>query len=157
SDEGRVFARLREKVGDEKLARMIEKHETDEVRHAALFNERLRANGFDPGPVPDHLRLLDRLDRKLNVFARPIENDRDVMEAYLLLQVIEERALTQFAVMIDAFREVDPETAEVFEQVACDEERHLRYCHAISRRYAPSEAVLNETLARFRQTEAECF
>jgi rubrerythrin len=157
SDEGRVFSKLREKVDDEKLARMIEKHEADEVRHAALFNERLRANGFEPEPVPEHLKLLERLDRKLGVFSRPIEDERDVMEAYLLLQVIEERALHQFAIMIAAFRPVDPETARVFEEVARDEDRHLRYCHAISRRYAPSEAVRIATLARFRVAEAEAF
>ena len=45
----------------------------------------------------------------------------------------------------------------MFEEVARDEDRHLRYCHAISRRYAETEAVRIATLARFRVAEAEAF
>lgn len=162
SDEGRVFARIRAQVDDPALARMIAKHEADEVRHAEMFGARLRATGIDPGPVPQNVRLLDRLDRKLGergvgFFDRPIVDGRSIMEAYLVLQVIEERALHQFGVLERAFAEVDPETAVVFRAVARDEERHLRYCHAISRRYAPTEALRLATLARFRLAEAEAF
>ena len=84
-------------------------------------------------------------------------SDRDIMEAYLLLLVIEERALEQFGQFIPAFDLVDRETADTFRGIRKDEERHLRYCHAISRRYAPSEAVWKETLARFRKLEAKAF
>ena len=67
-------------------------------------------------PVPDELKLMDRIDRKLGGFwDRPINDDRGVMEAYSLLQVIEERALHRVVglVLEDLQgREADPETGE---------------------------------------------
>jgi hypothetical protein len=33
----------------------------------------------------------------------------------------------------------------------------LKYCHAIARRYAPSDAVQQSTLDELRQLEARCF
>ena len=88
--------------------------------------------------MPNELKLIDRLDRAVGgFFAQPIRDRRDVMQAYLMLQVIEERALTQFALFEVAFRGSDDETADVIAGIARDEERHLKYCHAIARRYAP--------------------
>lgn len=158
SGESEIFDRALSRVEDPELARMIEKHRADEIRHAELFRECLARTGVDPGPVPSHLRMMDRLDRALGGFlSRPIVDGRGVMEAYLLLQVVEERALHQFAMLTLAFERVDPQTAAVFRAVDRDEQRHLRYCHAIARKYAPSTAVHDETLARFRRLEAECF
>ena len=158
SGESEFFARTLSQVDDPAFQKMIRKHESDEIRHAAIFTERLRAQGVDPGPVPDELKLIDRLDRMLGgFFERPIEGDRGVMEAYTLLQVVEERAVTQFAIMERAFREVDPATADVFVAVSKDEERHLKYCQAISRRYAVNEPQRLMTLARFRRVEAEAY
>jgi rubrerythrin len=145
-------------VEDPALQKMIKKHEEDEVRHAQLFRARLAAQNATPLEVPSELRLIDRLDRRLGgFFDRPIDGGRGVMEAYTLLQVVEERALTQFTVMERAFREVDPETADVFVEVAKDEERHLKYCQAIAKRYAPSEAERQWLLAGFRLIEAETY
>jgi hypothetical protein len=79
------------------------------------------------------------------------------MEAYALLQVSEERAVTQFAILSPMFRRLDPESADVLAQVASDEQRHLKYCRAISRRYAASDAELRATLRRFRDVEARVF
>src|SRR4029078_6840019 len=114
--------------------------------------------GIAPSPVPANLRLLDRIDALSgDVMHQPVEGPRDVMVAYLILLVIEERALNQFAQFIPAFDRVDPETAEVFRQVARDEERHLRYCHAISPTYAKSQAMSEENLHHFRRIEAQAF
>jgi rubrerythrin len=158
SSEGDFFERTLRHVEDPALQKMIEKHQADEVRHAALFSARKVAQGVDPGTIPDELRFIDRLDRNLGgFFQRPIESGRDVMEVYTLLQAIEERAVTQFAVMEKGFREVDPDTADVFAEVSKDEERHLKYCQAIARRYARSEAERLYTLARFRRAEAESY
>ena len=88
---------------------------------------------------------------------RPISCDRDIMDAYLLLLVIEERALEQFGQFIVAFDAVDRETADTFRSIERDEQRHLRYCHAISRRYAPNDIVWAETLTKFRKLEAQAF
>jgi hypothetical protein len=159
SGEAQVFEQALARVDDPQLARMIEKHQADEVRHAALFRGCIERTGVDPGPVPSHLRVMDRIDRALGGFlARPIADARGVMEAYVLLQVVEERALDQFELLEQGFRAAgDTASADTFALVARDEERHLRYCHAISRRYAPSDAVRRDTLARYRRIEARAF
>lgn len=79
------------------------------------------------------------------------------MNTYLLLQVIEERAVTRFPLFEAAFRPVDRETADTFAAVARDEERHLKYCHAIARRYAPDARTHATTLAHYRRAEASVF
>ena len=158
SGEAQIFDQALARVDDPHLARMIEKHRGDEIRHAELFRARLADTGVDPGPVPENLKMMDRLDRKLGGFlGKPITDSRGVMEAYVVLQVVEERALHQFALIAQAFEATDPQTSRVFEEVGRDEERHLKYCHAISRRYAPDEATRVATLREYRQIEAECF
>jgi hypothetical protein len=80
------------------------------------------------------------------------------MRAYAFLQVIEERAAVQFPLFAEAFRRAgDPATAEVFETVLKDELRHLLYCQAISRRYAPDAVTLQALLAHYRAVEARAF
>lgn len=158
SGEARIFEQALARVDDPDLARMIRKHQADEIRHAEIFFERVDATGLPRTAVPEGLRMLEKLDAALgNPLGRPITTREGVMDAYLLLQVIEERAITQFATFIDGFRRHDPKTAEVFELVQKDEERHLRYCHAVSRRYAPDEATRTATLSKLRRVEAEVF
>src|SRR5689334_21272422 len=62
SDEGAIFERLLEHVEDEKLRQMIAKHHDDEKRHGDLLRAQLRRTGIDPGPVPEHLRILSRIN-----------------------------------------------------------------------------------------------
>lgn len=156
--ENGFFDRVLSHVDDPALQKMIAKHRDDELRHEQLFLAARDKTGIDPGPVPDELKLIDRLDRAVgNFFAQPIRDRRGVMEAYLMLQVVEERALTQFALIERAFRRVDPDTADVIAGIARDEERHLKYCHAIARRYAPSPEAQRDTLAELRRIEARCF
>jgi rubrerythrin len=158
SGENRLFDRLADRVNDPDLHRLIQRHQADELRHARLFEACAERTGVPLRPVPENLRIIDRLDVRLGgVFERPIVSDLEVMEAYLLLQVLEERAVTQFPLFEQAFAGIDPETAAVFAEVARDEARHLKYCHAISRRYAPDEALRVATLRRFREAEAEAF
>jgi len=157
--ENKVFEHVLEHVDDPALRRMIEKHQADEIRHEQMFRACLERTGVDPGPVPAHLKLIDRLDRAVGgFFAVPIDGPRGVMEAYVMLQVVEERAVSQFKIFEQAFRDAgDHETADTFVAVAKDEERHLKYCHAISKRYAPDEATRLETLDQYRRLEAQCF
>jgi rubrerythrin len=158
SDEGAVFDRLLAHVDDEELRRLVKRHQEDEIRHAAMFRECLARTGVPEPTVPDHLKLLKRIDRLLGgVMDEPIESREDVMRAYLLLQVIEERATTQFPIHVKAYKKVDPKTAAVVEQIAKDEERHLKYCRAIARRYAPSEDAMREELRRLREVEGRAF
>jgi hypothetical protein len=112
----------------------------------------------EPEPVPRELRIIDRIDRHANGFAAAFVQGRTgVMEAYLLLQVIEERGVRQFPRIADAMRPFDPESAAVIDRITRDEERHVRYAKAISRRYAPDAATLERTLARLRTAEAKAF
>jgi len=159
NDEGAVFEALVERAkDDETLHKLVTRHAADELRHAELLSARALATGLPRPKVPDSLKILHRLDEALGgFFSRPLTSDEDVMRAYLLLQVIEERAVTQFPLFKEALRELDPESAEVFAQIEVDEERHLKYCQAVARRYAPSEAVHDETLQHFRQVEAKVF
>jgi rubrerythrin len=156
--ENGFFEHILAHVDDPSLQKMITKHRDDELRHEQLFLAARDKTGIDPGPVPNELKLIDRLDRAVGgFFAQPVRDRRDVMQAYLMLQVIEERALTQFSLFELAFRGIDDETAEVVAGIARDEERHLKYCHAIARRYAPNAAVQESTLTELRQLEARCF
>jgi hypothetical protein len=118
----------------------------------------MRNVGVTPPAVPDRLRFILRLDRALAGFAeRFVAGELGVMEAYLLLQVIEERAVVQYPAIAAALRRVDRDAAQVVETVIADERRHVRYARAISRRYAPDVATLTRTLARFRRAEALAF
>jgi rubrerythrin len=156
--ESQIFERLLSKVDDPKLKQLIEKHQADEVRHAELYTRAAERQGVAKKPAPDHLKIIDRLDRAVGGFlSKPIETDRDVMEAYVMLQVIEERGITQFKLLEQAFRPYDPQSADVIAEIAGDEERHLKYCLAISRRYAPDEATRLTTLVKYRELEAKCF
>lgn len=158
SDEGQIFDLLLERVDDAKLHKMIEIHRDDEKRHAVMFFDALRRNGFEPTPVLPELSLLDRLDAALGGFFDTFtQKDNPVMEAYLLLQVIEERAVTQFAQMRPHFAKYDPRTATMLDEIGKDEERHLKYCVAISRQYAPDQLTVARTLKKFRTVEAEVF
>ncbi|HWE28308.1 MAG TPA: ferritin-like domain-containing protein [Polyangia bacterium] len=156
--ENGFFEHILAHVDDPALQKMIGKHRDDELRHEQLFLGARDKTGIDVGPVPNHLKLIDRLDRAVGgFFAQPIRERRDIMQAYLMLQVIEERALTQFALLEVAFRDVDPATADIIAEIARDEDRHLKYCHAIARRYAPDERTERETVRELRQLEARAF
>ena len=158
SDEGRFFDLLLARVDDPELHRMIGRHQADETRHAELFAGCAERTGAPRPAIPAELKLLDRLDRALGGFFESFEADRrSVMEAYIMLQVVEERAVTQFAALEPAFRRRDPHAADVIRSVAADEERHLKYCRAISRRYAPDEATHAAELRRVRDVESRVF
>ena len=160
SDEGELFRRLLSYVEDEELARMIRRHEADEKEHAGLFRACVARQGFTPPAVPEHLKLLHRIDHALGRTsgeAPEIASREDVMRTYLVLQVIEERATNQFRLFERIFRRYDDASADVFARVIKDEERHLRYCHAIARRYASDLATQARVLAELRTIEARCF
>ena len=156
--ENGFFEHILSHVDDPALEKLITKHRDDELRHEQLFLAARDKTGLDPGPVPNELKLIDRLDRAVGgFFAQPIRERRDIMQAYLMLQVIEERALTQFALFEVAFRDVGGLGIDVIAEIARDEERHLKYCHAIAKRYAPDARTEKETVRELRQLEARAF
>ncbi|MBS2024096.1 MAG: ferritin-like domain-containing protein [Deltaproteobacteria bacterium] len=154
--ESRIFDQALGGVDDANLKRMITRHRDDELRHERLFRERLAATGVTDLPDLRDLQVVDRIDAALGGFLeKPITDARGVMEAYCLLQVLEERAVMQFPIFAKAFATIDPATTRVFEEVLEDERRHLLYCVAVSRRYAPSEEAREACLNRLRAIEAE--
>lgn len=158
SEEGRVFDILEARVDDPELKKMIRIHQADERRHGQRFRECVARTGIDPGPVRPELRLFNRLEAHLgDSIDWEVKDPKGVMEMYLLLQVIEERAITQFRILMPLFQAVDPQTGAVFAEVARDEERHLKYCRAISKRYAPDELTRAQTLRRLRAVEAKAY
>jgi rubrerythrin len=158
TDEGRFFDELEKRVDDDELRRMIQRHKSDEARHARMFADAADRVGGAISPLPEELMLLPRLDRALGGFFDRMSDERlSVMEAYLLLQVIEERATAQFEILEPIMRRHDPAAADILREITADEERHLKYCRAIARRYAPDDATLERTLHRYRDIEAKVF
>jgi rubrerythrin len=157
SGESAIFANALGQVDDPELQRVIRRHRDDELRHERLFRERLAAQNAKY-ELPEHLRLVPRVDQEAGgVIDRPIRDARGVLEAYSLLQALEERAVFSFAMFIAAMEPHDPQTARVIGEILEDEKRHLKYCAAVSKKYARSEAEREEVLARMRAAEARAF
>ena len=158
SDEGQIFEEILSLIDDPKVHKLVKIHQEDEERHAALFLDAAKRIGVPLQEVPEHLKLLAKLDVALGGFFEQFkEGKRGLMDIYLLLQVIEERATTQFRQMEPEMRKVDPAAADMLLGIAEDEVRHLKYCRAISKQYAPSPEVLEATLSEFREVEARVF
>src|SRR3954470_15027705 len=139
SGESAIFTNLIAHCDDPELNRVIHKHREDELRHEQLFRARLAAQDA-PYELPETLRLVKRIDRKAGgVIDKPIRTDRDVLEAYAFLQALEERAVFSFGLFITAMKPFDPVSADVFNEILQDEKRHLKYCVAVSKKYAKSE------------------
>jgi rubrerythrin len=162
--EKKIFDVLLEKVDDPELARMVKKHSEDEVRHAALYTACAARQNVTLPTVPADLRVIDAVDEHIGrvrggvrFFDEKVHDAKYVMEGYLFLQVLEERAVQQFTVLADALRPFDAQSADVVVEIEADERRHLRYCYAVSKRYAPNDLVLADTLAKFRRAEAQAY
>lgn len=157
SGELAIFERLAALADDADVQRLIRRHAADEVDHGARFNARIAELGVPRPTLPDSLNLALGLDRRLGVLTGPLETREDVMRAYCFLQVLEERVVWQFPLFVEVLTPVDPVTAQLFADIAKDEVRHLQYCEAISKRFAPSDEVRTATLAHFRAVEADAF
>lgn len=157
TDEGEIFNQLRTRVEDHELARLVKWHADDEERHAKVYLAAADRQGVPRPEIPENVQVLPMLNARIGVFGRPLERREDVMDAYLVLQVIEERAIEQFAILEPILRRYDVRTADEMVEIGKDETRHLRYCHAITRRYAPSEARRIARLHEFRVAEASAF
>ncbi len=153
-----VFEHILSCLDDDEVTRLVRVHQADEARHEQMFLRRMEAQGVAPLVTPQETDLLARLDEHTGFHSRPVRDRQGVYQAYLLLQVIEERALNQFARMQRAFAAAgDHETVAVFQEVSVDEERHVKYCQAITKRYALSEPARLEGLEMMRRLEAVAF
>jgi hypothetical protein len=154
ADEIGVFDQLVARIDDPQLNKLAFKHRADEERHAALFKACVARQGVDVASLPVAPSVIAFIDEELRGFgAKFVAGKRSVMEAYVLLQVIEERGVAQYPWFAAALERYDPASASVVWQVARDEENHVRYAKAISRRYARSSYALDATLQEFRAAE----
>jgi len=158
-DEG-AFDRLLERVDAPDLHRMIEIHATDERRHARLLRTCVERLGFPLEPVPEELRYIERIRRLAGAGTTDTLFAADplgIMNLFAMLRVVEERGVRQFPMVAEAMRAVDPESASVVTDIVRDEQRHVRYADAISRRYAPDPSTLAQALELCRALEARAF
>src|SRR5690242_20675136 len=101
-DEGMVFETLLSRVDDAELKKMVKVHHEDEKRHNTMLLECVARNGGAPGPIPPELRVAHRVDAELGGFADQFTGGRrGVMEAYVLLLVLEERAVAHLPQAVD--------------------------------------------------------
>jgi hypothetical protein len=153
-----IFEHILDVIDDAEVKKLVRVHKEDEERHEQLFFDRMRATGAEAMNLPKSSHLLRRLDAHTGFFSRPITDRAGVVEAYMLLLVIEERATRQFARWEAAFRRRgDHATADVIRDIGKDEERHLKYCEAITKRYSDDEATRQARLAHYRALEQQCF
>ncbi|MBK6578365.1 MAG: ferritin-like domain-containing protein [Sandaracinaceae bacterium] len=166
-DESGVFDALATRADDEELQKLVRLHQEDERVHAQLYRDCLTRIGLRFVTVPDELMIIRRIGRAAGgVFAEgvesgtsePLRTRADVMNTYALLLAIEQRGVQQFPVIGAEFRRLgDHETADVFDRVAKDEARHVRYCKAIGRRYAEDDAQWAHAVETFARIEDRAF
>jgi len=159
--EQKLFDVLLQRLDDPELHRMVKKHRDDEIRHAEMYAACAARQGARLPEVPASLRVIETIDRRLtevrggvSFFDEKVHDDRWIVDGYLFLQVLEERAVEQFGTLASSLRPFDPRSAAIVGEVAADERRHLLYCHAVTKKYAPDARSLATRLEAFRRAEA---
>ena len=152
-----AFEAMAGAVSDPQLQKVIRRHAADEARHAGLLEALAMKEGVPRIRVPRACNPMDDLEQATGVLRAPMRSGEDVLRAYVLLQVIEERAVTQYPLYIEALRGLDDDAAAVLEKIQADELNHLRYCKAVTGRLAPSPAALAKTLKHYRAVGAWAF
>jgi hypothetical protein len=166
-DEAGVFDQLRSRCDDPELAKLVSRHQADELRHAGMYRACLERNGLDASPIPDELMIIRQVGREAGgAFREGIETgssdgiatDLDVMNTYALLLVIEERGVQQFPLIGAEFRRIgDHVTADTFDRVTADEVWHTKYCQKIGRRFAPDDETWERAVDHYRGVEQRAF
>lgn len=166
-DESGVFDALATRADDDELQKLVRVHQEDERVHAQLYRDCLTRTGLEYVTVPDELMIIRRIGREAGgVFAEgiasgnsePLRTRADVMNTYALRLAIEQRGVQQFPLIGAEFRHLgDHQTADVFDRVTKDEARHVRYCKAIGRRYAESDAQWQQAVETFARIEDRAF
>jgi hypothetical protein len=155
--ENGFFENVLAKVDDAGLRQIIRKHKEDELRHEQMFLACAERAGVPAQPIPAEVKYVERIFDEVGFYQQPLDTAEDLMGAYLLLQAIEERSVVQFKLFEKVFAEIDPLTAATFAAISKDEERHIKYCHAVAKKYAPDAATHDRKLAEMRELEARAF
>jgi hypothetical protein len=155
-DETGIFDQLADAVDVPELAHIVRVHRDDEVRHAGLYRECLRRNGYSKQELPESLSVVAQV-RGGAAGPVGVRTPEEIVMIYAVLLAIEERGVERFPLIADAFDAHDPETAETYRRVTRDERGHVRYCQRIGRHYAGSDQAWDDAVAFGRQVEAEAF
>jgi len=118
---------------------------------------RNRCCGAQFCPNPLNSRCSRQIADGSGGFERGVHTAEDVVATYAMLFVIEKRGVEQFPFLAEAFRAVDPQTADTYERVARDERGHVRFCETIGRHYAADEETWQSAVARARVLEESAF
>jgi rubrerythrin len=156
-DEAGLFDQIADAVDVPELRRVVETHRDDERRHAGLYRECLRRNGYTKRVLPASLGFIHQLGGGAGQPVPRLRTAEDILWFYALLHAVEERGVERFPLIADAFERHDPETADTYRRVTRDERGHVRYCQRIGRHYAGSDEVWEQALAGARQLEAAAF
>jgi rubrerythrin len=156
-DEGDIFGQLAACVDDPKLRRIVERHRDDEVRHAGLFRDCLDRLGLEQQPIPDEMKIIHQIAASTGGFEVGVRTREEAALAYAMLLVIEERGVEQFPRIAQAFRTVDPETADTYLRVARDERGHVRYCETLGRHLAGDDTAWADAVEASRALEEAAF
>ena len=158
SDELGVFDALLARVQEPRLKQLVRLHRDDEVRHAQLLRDCVRRNGGAPERIPPSVSLAARIDGALGgLCASFVANEAgvvSVMEAYTLLQVIEECAVSQLPLVVELLDKLDAPSAAAVRSILRDEQRHVKYAVAIAKQYEPAPGMRAATLVRTRRAAA---
>ncbi|HVS19328.1 MAG TPA: ferritin-like domain-containing protein, partial [Planctomycetota bacterium] len=132
ADGGRDLSAAAARTRDPWLREHLERHASDEERHARLFRECAAALETGGGPRADvserNLSLApERADHDAHGFMSANLYDELGEVAYVaMLHVAERRAAQLFAMHRDLLRD-DPQTRAVFERILKDEVYHVAY------------------------------
>lgn len=154
AEGARDLFRAAEMADDPALRRRFFAHAKDEVRHAGLFRARglaLRRTLVEAGATPGPERALgDGLipgERGFDDLAVEKESAASLLAFIHLSECAAARAFTTYGAVLGH----DPETRAVIEQIARDEEGHMRYSRAELSRLAPEGARRALWAARLRR------
>lgn len=129
-ENGRIAAL----TGDRELAAKIALHGADEDKHGKLFLSLLRRRGLEPIEIPATADYCIRLEQAgIGLAHARLREERPLGEEELLKylvhsRVTEQRASEEVRLQLRIFRD-DPEIGKAVQMIACDEEKHLAYCH----------------------------
>src|SRR6185436_14033400 len=137
-EESLIYSQVNQHIDDAELKNLSLRHHDDEMRHAKLFRACLDRLGLDCIELPDELRILRGVHRTGEYF-NGVQSDDDIVNAYAMLFVIQQRGIEDYALTANAFDPVDPQTAEVYRSIINDERHHLNVCTTIGTRYAGNE------------------
>lgn len=139
-----LFAMVR-RATDEREIVSLDRHLSDETRHAAVWARRILDLGGRPGRVSDGYQV--RLRAEIGLPRTPAQ-------LYALTLVAEERAQRRYQ---DHLGWADAETAAVLREVMGDERWHLSWVRGQLERIAEAEGqeAVDDALVRYRAADAK--